>query len=150
MSPAGKKKAGTKKSFWRRMLFNWPVAIVLLIIAGLWLAMFAVFYVDFMRVDEIQMVSLDGEVRSLKIPVRYLGPGRKLEHTEAVSFTGANNWRYSIRQNRGSDEIWIQISRLGFGGLAAYAARYEVTDPAVETRLRAMLAAGSEAKPVEP
>lgn len=135
------KKPLSRKSFLYRAVFNWPVAIGLMITGGLLLSMFIVFYIDFMRVDEIQMEYFADGASQLKIPVRYISPGRKLEHTYAVSFVDSKGWRYSVRQNSKNNEIWIQISRLGFGGLTAYAARYEITDPIVRKHLAEMVTA---------
>lgn len=134
-------KLSSPKSFLYKIVFNWPAAIVLLTIGGLLLAMFAVFYIDFMSIKEINMVSFDGDDCQLKIPVRYIYSSKEMQHTTAVSFFNSNKWRYSVRQDSKNNEIWIQISRLGFGGFAAYAARYEITDPAVKKSLRELIAA---------
>lgn len=117
------------------------MAIGLMMTGGLLLAMFMVFYVDFMRVNEIQMAYFDGDAYQLKIPVRYIYPGKEMEHTNTVFFVNSNGWRYSVCQNSMSNEIWIQIFRLGFGGFAAYAARYEITDPIVKKCLMEMVTA---------
>jgi hypothetical protein len=131
----------SRKTFLYKAVFNWPMAIILMVMGSLLLSMFVVFYIDFIRVDEIQMKYFDDDACRLKIPVRYIYSGEKLEYTYAVSFVNSNGWRYSVRQNRNSNEIWIQISRLGFGGLTAYAAHYEITDSIVRKQLMEMMSA---------
>ncbi len=125
------------------------MAIFLLTAGGLLLAMFGVFFFDFMRIDAIQMASFDGDACSLTIPVRYMYSSKKMAHTSAASFVNADGWRYSVRRNGADNETWVQISRMGFGGFAAYSARYEIIDPAVKKKLAEMLAAKSSSRALE-
>lgn len=125
-----------RKTFFYRLIFNWPVTIALMAVGGCAVVAYIVFYIDFASCKTIEMTCFDDTAYGVQIPVKWTSVNAM--PAAGVPITAKNGWRYSIRVGKSPDEAWIHINRLALGGLAAFAASYEITDTKVRHQLWVM------------
>ncbi len=117
-----------------KLYLIWPAAMILLLIVGVGIVAYAIFYFDFVRRKVIAMEYLESAPQRMEIPVRY--KDRWLTNYPGIPIYTKDNWRYTLRKGDSSDDMWITICRVGLEGLTVYNARYEITDPEVQHKLR--------------
>jgi len=122
----------SKKKIWKILLI-WPLILILLLYIGLWIAVFTVFYFDFMCCKVITAKSIERTPVDLKIPVRYLD--RSHPNNQGLSIYTPDKWMYSLHKGDDPGEVYITICRWGLGGLTVYTARYEITDDNIKREL---------------
>lgn len=91
------------------------------------------FWWNFIRVTNIQLVSLDQKACPIIIPVRYLD--RNATELLGIPMYTPNGWVYTLKRKSNSNDMWITVCRWGVSGLVVYTARYEITDNNVKQKL---------------
>jgi len=135
-----------KRNYWK-ILLVWPLIIILLLYLGLWVAVFTVFYFDFVRCKVITAESVERTPVHLQIPVKYLD--RSLLNNQGLFIYTPDKWMYSLHRGDAPDEAYITICRWGLGGMTVYTARYEITDDAVKQKLLQLWDANQKATAME-
>ena len=107
--------------------------IFIALIMFLYLAIKIDFYISFVRLNSINIVSMETKSCDFTIPVKYIDNKRSDLPGKAI-YTPEKE-RYSLRYSNTDDKLLITVNKMAWYGLTIFRARYEITDKNIHAKL---------------
>lgn len=109
------------------------IEIFVIILLFIYIVLKINFYINFVRIKSINIVSLETELCNFVIPVKYIDNKRSELHGKAI-YTPEKK-RYSLRYSDTENKLFITINQMAWCGLTVFRARYEITDENTHKKL---------------
>lgn len=109
------------------------IEIFVIILLFIYVALKIDFYINFVRLKAIDVVSIETKPCNFLLPVKYIDSKRSNLPGKAV-YTPEKE-RYSLRYSASENKLFITVNRIAWYGLTVYSARYEITDKNIHEKL---------------
>ena len=116
---------------WKKILLITGIFIALIMF--LYLAIKIDFYISFVRLNSINIVSMETKSCDFTIPVKYID--NKRSDLPGKAIYSPEKGRFSLRCSVSDNKLFITVNRITWYGMAVFQARYEITDKNIHAKL---------------